>query len=89
MGQAMIHGKRLIGGHKMLCHRRSHHGWQGLPAILLRHINPGPATSFELLEGVFGPGRCMHRAGVPGAAFTIANGIQGRDDGAGQLARFV
>ena len=89
MGEAMIHGKRLIGGHKMLCDCGSDHGGHGLPAILFRHINPSPAARFELFKGFLEPGGRAHLACVPCAAVTITNRIQGRHDGTGQLARFV
>ena len=89
MGQPMIHRKRLIGSHKMFCDCCADHGGHGLSAILLRHINPGPAARFEFLKGVFESAGGVNRACLPPTALAITNRIQRGDNRMGQLARFV
>ena len=50
MGQTLIHGKRLVGGREHLAHGRAQYIWHVLTAVLLWHVQTGPAAFFDLLE---------------------------------------
>ena len=89
VGQALIHGERLVCGREHLAHGGAHDVGHALTAILLGHVQTCPTALAHLIEGRFEAGRRVDDAVFQTAAFLVAHRIQGGQYIRGQLARFL
>ena len=86
MGQAMVHGKGLVGAREHLAHGGPEDVRHVLAAEFLGQVERGPAARLDLFEGVAeAPGRA-HHAIFQGAAFGVSDGVEGGQNFGGNLA---
>ena len=88
VGQALIHGERLVGRREHLAHCGAEDIGHVLAAVLLWHVQTGPAAFLDLRKGVLEPFGGVDDAVLQTAAFLITYRVQRSEDFGGQLACF-
>ena len=87
VGQARVHGEGHVGRGAHLRERQVHHMGQALAAIGRLRADRRPAALDELGVGLLEPRRRGDRiVRAPGAAFLVADGVQGREHLGGETA---
>ena len=88
MGQTLIHGERLVRGREHLADSAAQNVGHILAAVLLWHIQTGPAAFFDLFKCFFKTFWGVNDAVLQTAALPITDCVQRCQHFGGQLAGF-